>query len=237
MFRAKLIIVSITGLLAVGAINSASASAAIHWFPCQRETGLIWHWTTYFCFPAAVPANTGEFELLLRPVGTKLNITTGGGLFTISSTVAGIKLTADCSKEKGTGWIENPTSGNGIDLETLEFKECIVSKPEGQHCAVTEPVTAKVSTELQNLEEKVWDLFSPDPAGESFTKLTLSGCASEVLDGTYSITGKTAALIEQTTSTLKFGKAFSELKLAGSSATLEGSTVALSDAGGGIQAL
>jgi hypothetical protein len=233
-----LIILGLAALLGIGAINSAPASAsAIHWFPCQKEVGNIWHWTTYFCFPAAIPPNTGEFALLLVSIGTKLNITTEGGLFTIGSTVAGVKLTVDCTKEAGSGWIENPTSGNGIDLETLEFKECTLTKPEGQHCTVTNPIKAKANTELESLEEQVWDLFKPDPSTEPFAKVTLSGCATEAFDGTFSITGKTAALIEQTTSTLKFGKTMDELKLGGSSATLEGNTVALSDAGGGIQAL
>ena len=237
MLRIKLTILATTALLAIGAIGSASASAVIHWFPCQRETGNIWHWTTYFCFPEAIPLNTGEFALLLVKSGTKLNITTEGGLFTLNATVAGVKVTIDCAKEKGSGWIENPASGNGIDLETLEFKTCALLKPEGQHCTVTEPITAKASTELQSLEGSIWDLFKPDPPSESLATATLSGCLTEGLNGSYPISGKTAALIEQTTSTLNFGKTMDELKVAGSSATLEGKTLELSDVGGGIQAL
>src|ERR1700691_723344 len=237
MFRIKLMILGITALLAIGAINSASASASvIHWFPCQHETGATWHWTTYFCFPAAVPPFTGEYELLLRPVGLRLDITTLGGLFTFKSTIAGIKVAVDCSKEKGSGWIENPTSGNGIDLETTLFQSCTLLEPEGQKCIISEP-KFNANTELQSLEGEVWDLLKPDPKSGAFVELILSECSDSALNGTYSIDGNTAALIEGSTSTLKFGKTMDELTLEGSAATLEGNTVELSDAGGGIQAL
>ena len=150
--------------------------------------------------------------------------------------MAGLKVTIDCSKEQGSGWIENPTSGNGIDLDTIAFQSCTLLEPKGQTCTISEP-KFNANSELQSLGEEIWDLFKPDPEGGVFVKLTLSACSEEILDNTYSIEGKTAALIEQTTSTLKFGAAMDELKLGGSAATLEGNTVELSDVGGGIQAL
>ena len=238
MSRLRLVMLGLLAAFAVGAVASASASASLEWFICNKPGGSIWLYTDSLCTKDST-GKTGAWELSLLARGTSLNITSSGGPFILKSKTHGIKLEIECSTQTGSGRIENPTGGgNGIDLATIEFKTCTMPKP-GENCMIKEPITTNANTELITLGGKTLDLFTPDPAGQPFAELEILGCTggAAVLNASgYKIQGKTSGAINNSTSTLTFGAEMDELTFAGEPAGFEGKSTQLTDGGGGIQA-
>ncbi len=183
------------------------------------------------------PAQAPEPHFSNLPPVTLLAISSealAGTSYKLTSEVLGEKVSIECSKERGTGWIENPaTGGPGIDLTTSSFSACTVQKPSG--CIVAEPIQFTSGTELAELEGAFWDVLRAD-GGTTIATIGLESCEIELLDGRYKVTGKTAGKIHNETGIQSFNSEMDELKFAGNKASFEGESLVLTDGGEAEQA-
>ena len=238
MSRMRLVLFGLLVVLAVSEATSASSLGAVHWYVCEKPGGSTWLYSDSLCSKDSA-GKTGAWEVRKLPEGRLLEAPSIGGPFTLGSKVHGIKIEIKCEKKVGRSWIENPPSGgNGIGLGVGEFTLCTVPKP-GESCMVKEPIIADLETELQLIAGNIWGVVTSRPKGVPFTELEFLGCTggASVLNGSYKIEGKTAALGNKATSTAEFSEAMDELTFAGEHAKFEGKETGLTDGGGGIQAL
>jgi hypothetical protein len=161
--------------------------------------------------------------------GVRLAILSSGGPFTLKSTLAGVKVKIECSKEDDEGhvWNEEDTGGEvlGLDLILTLFDSCTVPEPASQKCEVDEPIEFKSNSKLITISEETWDEFTPDPAGGALLEITFNSCSSSILNTTTPVDGSADGLVENSNETTKFKGGTNEtLTLGGNSATLTGET-------------
>jgi hypothetical protein len=203
-------------VFAVSAVAAASASAAPHWWICEKGTGTGTKYTEHKCTTSSV---TGEWEWKALAPGVRVNVKSKGGPFTLTSPGKIIV----CKKAVDNGWIENPTGGGaGIDLlAEAKFTECTVTKPA--KCTVTEPIVVKnANTLLSEVAGVFHDTFTPtEEEGKLFTEIKLNGteCAGK---GKFKVRGKATAIINGANAELTFTNALSELTLGEEPAEFEG---------------
>jgi hypothetical protein len=200
MRRRSKIIVALAAICALGAVPTASASAAeAHWYVGGTKVAEN--------TPTAI---TG----------------TGTGTSSLSATIGTVNITITCTTEMSSGGtILNPTGGGmgtGSKI-VLVFSGCTVDS-EGQGCVVTTPITTNELTATAETGMKA--TFSPMSPATKFTEITLSLCTTGALNRTYPVTG-TATGVESPTGSgmLTFnGTSGSALKLGGITATFTNTT-------------
>jgi hypothetical protein len=151
MYRMKIMLVGLLAMLALGAVASATASAALPqgpWFYHREGTG---------------QAKWGQNKE--QPIESK-----NQGSFTLRGKVLGISVVIKCETVENTGFIWNGQH-QGQDEAEVKFTKCFIVNP----CAGTEVTVSstKVYTELQwkyggkqeELKEvgqqKIYDVFAP----------------------------------------------------------------------------
>ena len=216
---------SVFAVLAVSAVASASASAAVqHFDVCEELTNSIANGFTTLgkCVKSELPTG-GKWTKYKLPSPTVLNVTSKGTTtFSLKTTALGFTVKIDCTTEKDKGTIKNPTGGGaGEDEDRIEFSGCTVSEPTGEGCTVDEPIVAEALTVLTEFSAKPADQFKPK-GGANFTEVTLEGCSTAELKKTYAIKGTDIGIALNETSELEFTAASSSLTFGGEPATLKG---------------
>ena len=224
MFRAKLMLLGVFAVVAMSAMVSASASAAVqHWDVCEELASSISNGFTTLvkCVKSEGPTG-GKWTKYKLLVGTVLNVDSKGtATFILKSTALGLTTKIECTTEANNGTIENPTGGGaGKDTNTIKFSGCMVPEPENQNCKVTEPIIAEAVTELTEFSGKPADLFRPKNA--NFTTITFTGCLTAELNKTYPVKGTDTGIALNNTSEQEFTNESSNLTFGGEPAKLKG---------------
>jgi hypothetical protein len=212
MSRVRLVLFSLLVMSAVGAIASASASAAMPAY--ANESGTV-----------LTTQHLGVLSL-------KLNTTSNAVL---KGTLAGVKVTIECEEEHGTGTINNLNT-MGESTAVVHYLKCNVTVPENQNCLVQNHLVIVNPTKdlLSLLEGSYRDAFSPE-TGTTFTSITIEKCNTTALNNTFAVEGTATALINNATSSLEFTKTSgSELTFGGNTATYTDTIQALMTGGGKI---
>jgi hypothetical protein len=169
MFRMKPAILGALAALAISAAASASASAATHAFwDCQKIGG---PWKNAQCSEKGPPNEWGTREI----AETKAEGT--GTASTLASTIAGLKITVECKKNRFSATLEKEGKSKG----EVTFEEC---KMVGSEFAACEVPNIKF-----NFKDKLVagpeDEFEPT-SGTTFVEIRIDSCA---LKGTYPAKG------------------------------------------------
>jgi hypothetical protein len=172
MTKVRMLLISMLALLAIGAVASASASAA-----CTSLTGGV-------CQLVETELTaTAKYVILLQAVDADLAVT---GIGTVLCKDVSGKYTGD----------EEPTGPALILGLVLIFTECVLD--EHPLCKITEPIETKTI----NAEIPAWTTafakaeFSP-AEGTEFATVNISGCEQEAI---IKVTGKQGArILEPTT--------------------------------------
>ncbi|HEY5044597.1 MAG TPA: hypothetical protein VII53_01945 [Solirubrobacteraceae bacterium] len=218
---------SLLAVFAVGAVASASASAAPEWNVCEEGTGAGTKFTEHKC---TTVSGTGKWEWKTL-VGTKKvkSKNKAGVSFVFKGEAGGVMVKMTCTV-KDTGTINQVAGSAGTDEETIEFENCVVEKPGPGLCVVTDPVTktpgkvvvSGVETELL-AGTPVKDVNKPPKHGTVFVTLEFLNKSPETcpLNGmSFPVTGTDTGLFSG--NVLQYTAASSNLKFGGHPATLEG---------------
>lgn len=176
----------------------------------------------------AATAAEGEWEWQLEHqqlsgLTTSEAISGTGGVFTLATTLLGVKTSVSCESMELTSSKVIP---EGKGASTLKLSKCHVVEPAG--CTVTEPINLKSNTEIFTLttSTKLFNRYTPSET--KFATLKISGC---LFAGEYGIEGSFGGEFEGGEERVKepitFSPKISEesktnLTVAGKAATLEG---------------
>ena len=161
MTRAKVLMLGMLAAFAVGAVASASASAApLVWEVCLEEKITT---TKYQDSKCSKEEAAGKFGWM--PIEVTLNITATGGKQELALPGPGIKIT--CEKVKSAG---NIKTGGKDEVTELKYEECKINiagcevvKSVGSKVKTTIEVPPPLKTELRSIEKGtallVIDLF------------------------------------------------------------------------------
>jgi hypothetical protein len=177
------------------------------------------------------------------PIGTSLEALAAivsGSKYSLKSTLAGVKIKIECSRQDSTGKIENKEDPGGeilgIGLSTTLFDSCEVPEPAGQECKIDEPIDFKINSKLIKISGETWDEFSPDPEGGAFVEITFTGCKTAALDTTAPVDGTADGLLENSNETTKFkGGTNESLTFGGNTATFSGESKTMLNSGGVLE--
>ena len=234
MFRAKLMLLGVFAVVAMSAVVSASASAAVqHWDVCEELASSISNGFTTLekCVKSEGPTG-GKWTKYKLPTGTVLKVDSKGtATFILKSTALGLTTKIECTTEVNNGTIENPAGGGaGKDTNTIKFSGCTAPEPTGQGCKVTEPIVAEALTELTEFNAKPADEFKPKNA--NFTTITLTGCSTAELNKEYPVKGTDTGISLNNTSEQEFTNESSNLTFGGEPAKLKGKSSLLMEGNG-----
>jgi len=168
-------------------------------FTCVKGGGSL-DFTDPHCDVTTTPGK-GEYGHELIPEGSTeievtnketANATKGSTIFTLKSTLAGVKTHTDCNGAVGTGTIQNSTTGKNhkvFGTLKLTITECNVTIPA--KCKVKEPIVWELNfngvDELNGAEKNMGLEFVP--AGKNFTEITFEGTECGLKGITFAVTG------------------------------------------------
>jgi hypothetical protein len=220
MSRIKVIMVAMLAVFALGAVASASASAAPVWEECAG-TGTLKG-------PLCEPGSTGTAGWVEVKVAKA--VTSSGGEFILKAGTNEVK----CTKVTDKG-----TVGPGsVDLaEEIKFEDCTTAtkgcEVKNKGGTLGTVVVTEIPTKLEEIEGKVVDTFSQKTVGTTKEFVTLEFSGSTCSAAGYTTTkvkGDVAAEVKNETNgtvTLTFPKTAipvaTKLEAFGVSATLSGS--------------
>jgi hypothetical protein len=176
----------------VGVLGTTTTSASAKVIVCTRHTLALWEFKELStCWRGFPEVTFGKWERSGLKAGEKRTLTSHGGPFTLSATVAGVKISIECGKEKDTGELlgTEPTTGT----TSMEFTSCTAGAS-----SVKEPIKIE-SAKIEEITEGEKLFYGISPAsGTVFTTIVLKGCAGE---GTYELIGTARSEIglEETT--------------------------------------
>jgi hypothetical protein len=211
MSKIRLVLLGLLTVLAVGAVASASASAAV------------------------MPAYSGlTNNTQLKVETTKL---AGSGAATLKGTLAGIEIVIECTEEHGSGFIINSEELKmGHSLGEIHYLNCTVSKPAGQGCLVfNKLILVPEVLNLLLLQGSGYRVdFSPETP-PTFTVITIDGCTNTSLNNKFKVNGTAAAEVNNANSSLEFSSTSgSNLTFGGNAATYTDKIQNLMEGGGAI---
>jgi hypothetical protein len=157
-----------------------------------------------------------------KPITKTFSVEGKSGASQLDSSIALEKIIIQCEKDTFTGSIETGGKNKG----TIKFKECVLENSKKvaiAGCKVTEPIEAKVNSELT--ETPVQELFTPE-AGGVFVTIEITGCEKTALNGKYEVKGfqlckLPSAGVESVEHVIWCIKAGSSLKLGNEKASFE----------------
>jgi hypothetical protein len=263
--RIRVLLVSLLAVFAVSAVASASASAeGPHWrVPCRKVSVANKGLGEFNNAACTEVGGTKEFTNVLLTGETikAVSKNKAGTSFILKGTLAGVKITLECTKVEDKSTLEG--GGPGKDKNEIIFTKCTVTAPAESGCKVKEPITVKTITVLVFLSRKkttppekwrvqtekeyeeapgkgeeraIGDEFKPE-TGTTFAEITLSGCnkAHEALNGTFPVKGTDTGIASG--SLLEFKEETSSLTFGGNAATLTGTVEQEVEGGGVIEAV
>lgn len=197
-------------VLAIGVVTASSAFAA--------PSTIKGYWLVKGATPspsASVKCSKASEKISLK--GTIAGVST-------SITATGVECPTGSKIENATVEQAEMAIGSG----TLKLTGVTLMEPAG--CGIAETITTEsLATKLEMDGESIYDRIAP-ATGTRLASFKITGCA---IAGTYPLTGFVRGLlanktgVEKANQVIKFNStsnAFSELKLAGNTATLEGET-------------
>lgn len=121
-----------------------------------------------------------EYVVESKGLGETQEATGTGGPSKLESTIAGEKVTIECSKNSIKGVIEPAGASEG----KVTFSECKVLNKKHEvlsACKVQEPVEVKFTDQLvTNSEKKIEDEYKSTKAEETFVELSITGASCAV---------------------------------------------------------
>ncbi len=170
--------------VALCALSAAPAFAQLEWGRCHNVGAGKGSFNDIDC---TVPEGTKEFQYNTYAKGVQVPIKASA---TSSFKLKAGPLKVECKLFTGTGWVENPVGGTGIDLLVANkpgqgLTECKV--PGSPGCKVTEPIALEATSVLglDPVTRQITDKLTPT-AGTVFT-ITVSECEPA---GTKEVTGE-----------------------------------------------
>jgi hypothetical protein len=233
--RRAILALAMTSALIATAISAPTASAATSGttaFTCTKEATEK-PFSDEHCLTKP-GGNANTFGHVAIAEGTETAIT-GSNAKTASSTTAafapiltttfagGIALEIKCTGVTSTGALKNQLlgeehhiTGSGI---VLTYTGCTVPVPAGQECRIAGG--GIITTNSLKATSNASGVLFESTSGGAFTTLSIEGCRSTFLNGSFPITGSVTAIPNG--ATLEVTKASSEstLKFAGQKATLQ----------------
>ena len=218
MSRLRWILLVTLATIGGSVVAAAPASAVLTWWECKKVPGGLYQEASCTVF-----GPPDEYEWQQVNFGVLLFLFTRM-TWTMTGKVAGAKITIECKKGNGEGWLENPEAGHvGIDYSENKLTECSVSGTAFAGCKVQGSPTLKANTKLAEISSKASDKFAPHE-GTNLVSFTLEGCTTTALNGTYPLTGEFYGTVNNSTSSVAFATLATsgELKFAGNGAGLTG---------------
>jgi hypothetical protein len=154
--------------------------------------------------------------------------------------LSGVKVEISCLELHNTGWIHNGLSPSGVllglGLIEVHFLKCTVPVPASEHCkVVNELILATSLVDLGTIGGETYALFSPDPPGSPFVKITFEGCKQTALNTSFPVTGEAVGLASNPGLLIfKEGAPNNKLKFASNTATLIAEDLVLMEGTGSL---
>lgn len=233
MSRLRWILLVLLATIGGSAAAAAPASATLKltWWECKKISG--GPYKNPFCSEDGPPH---EYNWEQVDFGVLLSLFTYM-TWKLESKVAGAKITIECKKGNGEGWLENPKAGSpGIDYSENKLSECSVSGVVFAGCKVSGTPTIKANTKLSEISGKAADKFTPHE-GTTLVSFSLEGCTTTEFNKTYPIGGEFYGIVNSSTSSLTFASVAEsgELKFGGNGATLTGTDKIETTGGNGVK--
>jgi hypothetical protein len=206
MSRSIRIIFALAAVIALAAVSSASASAALQHFYIE-----------------GVKIPVGEEKTV-----TGTSIAPG---FSLKTTLGGVTIHINCTNQTSTTDIRNPVGGGAGEVlpgGTITFTGCTV-EPAAQNCKAHSPGQPVETIKVENVKGKATEqpagtpgvLFEPG-AGTVFVNIVLEGCKTTGMNGTKEVKGTDFGIADNPNGELHFTEESSNLTFGPSPAFLTG---------------
>jgi hypothetical protein len=196
MSKIRLILLSLLGVLAAGAVASASASATM---PAITD--------------GAGNLITNHLEITALKTGTSPESV-------LKSKLAGVNIEIVCEHEQVTGWILN-TGDHALGFSLAHYLKCTMPKPAAGNCKIQNELIHVETHVLVLLGGGTGfkQEFHPEK-NPYFTLIVVQSCSNVALNGTFEVNGFAVAEANNTTLELNFTETSgSNLKFGGNAAT------------------
>jgi hypothetical protein len=216
----KLTLLMLVGLALAALTASSAAATPVHWSQCRRVTS----GGAYDSASCKEAGTTNAYNWEQLAAGVKKSLSTSGGLATFKGKIGGAKVEGHCSKEAGTGSLENPTGGAaGRGSLEAQLTGCTFLKAPGGGCVISAG-TIPISASAELVQEGAYQELRLTPAaGSNFGELKTEKCENETLNQSLPVSGTLAAIVSAK-STLEITAATSaSLTMGGNPATIEAS--------------
>jgi len=151
---------------------------------------------------AAASASALEFYVEHKLITGLLNIDSvlHSAESILKGELSGVKVEIKCPELHNVGWIHNGLSPSGVllglGLIAVHFLNCKVPVPESEHCSITNGglILAISLVDLGTIGGETYALFSPDPTGSPFVRISFEGCKQSALNTSFPVTGEAVGL-------------------------------------------
>ena len=200
-------LLSLLTVLAVGAVASASASAAALVFTCGQPGGSTWKFETQAkCYAGTPVISNGTWERLDLPSGT---LVTGlGGLSVLATKLSSVTLSIQCLDVHIDGRLDSAALLLGLILKSLD---CAVTGQFGKKCEVAPTLTTNSLNGTPTSAGRQEITFQSESS--TFIELTITTKAGQIcsIANTYPITGTQKCALDKTEKEGEEGKTTHEL--------------------------